>query len=177
MPSLARASCFCWRLGGVPVGLLGGVYLAEFGGRSVPFVVRYTADMLNGVPSIVIGIFAYALVVCRETLLAFAGGVALGIMMIPIALRSTEEFLRAVPGPAGRRYGSWEQASGERSRPSWCPRPLAASSPVSMLALARVAGETAPLLFTAFGNRYWSGLESAHRFLAGDDLHLRGRAL
>src|SRR5579872_6729750 len=83
---------------GVPIGLLGGVYLAEFGGTTVPFVVRYTADLLNGVPSIVIGIFAYAVAVRPvHHFSTVAGGFALGVMMIPIVLRSTEEFLHAVP--------------------------------------------------------------------------------
>ena len=84
---------------GVPIGFLGGVYLAEYGeGGVFPFVVRYTADLLNGVPSIVIGIFASAIIVLRQKhFSALAGGVALGVIMIPIALRSSEEFLRAVP--------------------------------------------------------------------------------
>src|SRR5688572_7509145 len=83
---------------GVPVGLLGGIYLAEFGGWAVPFFVRYTADLLNGVPSIVVGIFAYAVLVMPvHHFSTLAGGVALAIMIIPIVLRSTEEFLRAVP--------------------------------------------------------------------------------
>src|SRR5207253_8696233 len=78
---------------GVPIGLLGGIYLAEFGGTTVPFIVRYTADLLNGVPSIVIGIFAYAVAVMPvRHFSTVAGGFALGIMMIPIILRSTEEF-------------------------------------------------------------------------------------
>jgi phosphate transport system permease protein len=83
---------------GIPVGFLGGVYLAEFGGKTIGFVVRYTTDLLNGVPSIVIGIFAYALIVLpMRHFSTLAGGFALGVMMIPIAVRSTEEFLRAVP--------------------------------------------------------------------------------
>ena len=83
---------------GVPIGLLGGIYLAEFGGKTVPFIVRYTADLLNGVPSIVIGIFAYAIAVMPvRHFSTVAGGLALGIMMIPIVLRSTEEFLNGVP--------------------------------------------------------------------------------
>src|SRR5260370_8417076 len=83
---------------GVPIGFFGGVYLAEFGGRTTGFVVRYTTDLLNGVPSIVIGIFAYGIVVLPfKHFSALAGGVALGLMMIPITLRSTEEFLRRVP--------------------------------------------------------------------------------
>src|SRR5579862_7394792 len=84
---------------GVPIGFLGGVYLAEFGGSTWTFIVRYTTDLLNGVPSIVMGIFAYALIVIpMRHFSTLAGGVALGIMVIPITLRSTEEFLRSVPG-------------------------------------------------------------------------------
>ena len=92
---------------GIPIGLLGGVYLAEFGGRTFSFIVRYTTDLLNGVPSIVMGIFAYTIIVLpMKHFSAFAGGVALGVMMIPIAVRTTEESLRAVPRrAAGRRFG------------------------------------------------------------------------
>ena len=142
---------------GVPVGLLGGVYLAEFGGRVVPFVVRYTADLLNGVPSIVIGIFAYALVVMPvHHFSTFAGGFALGVMMIPIVLRSTEEFLRAVP-PALREGAMALGASKWRTISSVVlPAASRGILTAALLALARVAGETAPLLFTAFGNRFWS---------------------
>ncbi len=142
---------------GVPVGLLGGVYLAEFGGRSVPFVVRYTADLLNGVPSIVIGIFAYAVVVMPvHHFSTVAGGFALGVMMIPIVLRSTEEFLRAVP-PALREGAMALGASKWRTISSVVlPAASRGILTAALLALARVAGETAPLLFTAFGNRFWS---------------------
>lgn len=84
---------------GLPVGLMAGVYLAEFGGKTFAYIIRYTTDLLNGVPSIVIGIFAYSLAVLPvKRFSAIAGGVALGIMVIPITVRSTEEFLRAVPG-------------------------------------------------------------------------------
>ena len=83
---------------GIPIGVMAAIYLAEFGGKTFSFIVRYTADLLNGVPSIVIGIFAYALVVVpMHHFSTLAGGFALGVMMIPIAVRSTEEFLRAVP--------------------------------------------------------------------------------
>src|SRR5438552_16201052 len=89
---------FLATLVGVPVGFLGGVYLAELGGRAFSFFVRYTTDLLNGVPSIVIGIFAYTIIVLRQKHFStLAGGLALGVMMIPIAVRSTEEFLHAVP--------------------------------------------------------------------------------
>ena len=142
---------------GGPVGLLGGVYLAEFGGHAVPFVVRYTADLLNGVPSIVIGIFAYALVVMPvHHFSTLAGGFALGVMMIPIVLRSTEEFLHAVP--RSMREGAMALGASKWRTISSVVLPAASRGilTAALLALARVAGETAPLLFTAFGNRFWS---------------------
>ncbi len=142
---------------GVPIGLMGGVYLAEFGGRVVPFVVRYTADLLNGVPSIVIGIFAYALAVMPvHHFSAVAGGFALGVMMIPIVLRSTEEFLRAVP--RSMREGAMALGASKWRTITSVVLPAASRGilTAALLALARVAGETAPLLFTAFGNRFWS---------------------
>jgi phosphate transport system permease protein len=148
---------FLAALFGIPVGLLGGVYLAEFGGHAVPFVVRYTADLLNGVPSIVIGIFAYALVVMPvHHFSTLAGGFALGVMMIPIVLRSTEEFLHAVP--RSMREGAMALGASKWRTISSVVLPAASRGimTASLLALARVAGETAPLLFTAFGNRFWS---------------------
>jgi phosphate transport system permease protein len=142
---------------GLPVGLLTGVYLAEFGGKTFSFVVRYTTDLLNGVPSIVIGIFAYSLVVLPvKHFSALAGGVALGIMVIPITVRSTEEFLRAVPGSL--REGAMALGASKWKTIVTVVLPAASGGILTgmLLALARVAGETAPLLFTAFGNRFWS---------------------
>jgi len=142
---------------GVPIGLLGGVYLAEFGGRTVPFLVRYTADLLNGVPSIVIGIFAYALVVMpMHHFSTLAGGFALGIMVIPTVLRNTESFLRDVP--SSLREGSFALGANRWRMVATVVLPAASRGILTgvLLALARVAGETAPLIFTAFGNRYWS---------------------
>lgn len=142
---------------GVPIGLLGGVYLAEFGGRTVPFLVRYTADLLNGVPSIIIGIFAYALVVMpMHHFSTLAGGFALGIMVIPTVLRNTENFLRGVP--SSLREGSFALGANKWRMVATVVLPAASRGILTgvLLALARVAGETAPLLFTAFGNRYWS---------------------
>ena len=142
---------------GVPIGFFGGVYLAEFSNSSIAFVVRYAADLLNGVPSIVIGIFAYALVVLPfKHFSTLAGAFALGVMMIPITLRSTEEFLHAVP--RALREGSMALgASRWRTIMSVVvPAAYRGIMTAILLALARVAGETAPLLFTAFGNRYWS---------------------
>jgi phosphate transport system permease protein len=142
---------------GVPIGLLGGVYLAEFGGRTIPFVVRYTADLLNGVPSIVIGIFAYALIVMpMHHFSTLAGGFALGIMVIPTVIRNTESFLRDVP--RSLREGSFALGANKWKMIATVVLPAASRGILTgaLLALARVAGETAPLIFTAFGNRYWS---------------------
>jgi phosphate transport system permease protein len=142
---------------GVPIGLLGGVYLAEFGGRTVPFLVRYTADLMNGVPSIVMGIFAYALVVMpMHHFSTLAGGFALGIMVIPTVLRNTESFLRDVP--RALREGSFALGANKWRMVATVVLPAASRGILTgvLLALARVAGETAPLIFTAFGNRYWS---------------------
>ena len=142
---------------GVPIGFLAGVYLAEYGGAAFSSVVRFVTDLLNGVPSIVMGIFAYTLIILRtKHFSAFAGGVALGIMMIPIALRSTEEFLRAVPD-------SLREGAMALGAPKWLsvvtvviPAAIRGILSGMMLNLARVAGETAPLLFTALGNQFWS---------------------
>jgi phosphate transport system permease protein len=141
---------------GLPIGLIGGVYLAEFGGKTFSFITRYTADLLNGVPSIVIGIFAYSLFVLPvKHFSAFAGGVALAIMVIPITLRSTEEFLRAVPN--NLREGAMALGASKWRTIVTVILPAARGGIITgmLLALARVAGETAPLLFTAFGNRFW----------------------
>jgi phosphate transport system permease protein len=142
---------------GLPVGLLTGVYLAEFGGKTFSFVIRYTTDLLNGVPSIVIGIFAYSLVVLPvKHFSALAGGVALGMMVIPVTVRSTEEFLRSVPGSL--REGAMALGASKWKTIVTVVLPAASGGILTgmLLALARVAGETAPLLFTAFGNRFWS---------------------
>lgn len=142
---------------GVPIGFFGGIYLAEFSNSSIAFVVRYAADLLNGVPSIVIGIFAYALVVLPfKHFSTLAGAFALGLMMIPITLRSTEEFLHAVPRTL--REGSMALGASKWRTILSVVVPAAYRGIMTaiLLALARVAGETAPLLFTAFGNRYWS---------------------
>jgi phosphate transport system permease protein len=142
---------------GLPIGFLGGIYLSEFGRKTFPFIVRYVTDLLNGVPSIIIGIFAYTVVVLHyHHFSAWAGGFALGIMMIPIALRSTEEFLRQVP--MSLREGALALGATRSRMIMTVVVPAAIRGLVSgmMLDLARVAGETAPLLFTAFGNRFWS---------------------
>jgi phosphate transport system permease protein len=142
---------------GVPTGFLAGVYLAEFAGPTPAFIVRYTTDLLNGVPSIVMGMFAYAIIVVpMGHFSTLAGGIALGVMMIPITVRSTEEFLRAVPTTL--REGALALGATKWNAVSTVVIPAAMPGIMTgvMLALARVAGETAPLLFTAFGNRFWS---------------------
>jgi phosphate transport system permease protein len=143
---------------GVPMGIAGGIFLAEFGrGGRLANTIRFTADVLNGVPSIVMGIAIYSLVVLpQKHFSAFSGGVALGIMMIPTITRTTEEMLLMVP------HAIREAALG-LGVPNWrsvLSITLKTASPGiitgCMLAFARVAGETAPLLFTAFGNQFWS---------------------
>ena len=142
---------------GIPIGFLGGVYLSEYGGKTTSFVVRYVTDLLNGVPSIVIGIVVYTLVVHpMGHFSTLAGGIALGIMMIPIAVRSTEEYLHAVPQTL--REGALALGATKWKAIATVVIPAAIRGIISgiMLDIARVAGETAPLLFTALGNQYWS---------------------
>ena len=142
---------------GVPIGFLGAIYLAEFSGSKTAFVVRYAADVLNGVPSIVVGIFAYAVVVAPvKHFSALAGGFALGIMMIPITLRSTEEFLIAVPKALREAAMALGASKWKTIATVIVPAAYRGILTAILLAFARVAGETAPLLFTALGNRYWS---------------------
>jgi len=142
---------------GIPVGIGSGIYLAEYGRNRFGDVIRFTADVLNGVPSIVVGITVYSLIVIRQKhFSAFSGGVALGIMMIPTVARATEEMLLMVPNVIR------EAAYGlgiPRWRTTLSITLRTASAGVitgCMLAFARVAGETAPLLFTAFGNQFWN---------------------
>jgi phosphate transport system permease protein len=142
---------------GVPLGIGSGIYLAEYGRNRFGDVIRFTADVLNGVPSIVVGITVYSLIVIRQKhFSAFSGGVALGIMMIPTVARATEEMLLMVPNVIR------EAAYGlgiPRWRTTLSITLRTASAGVitgCMLAFARVAGETAPLLFTAFGNQFWN---------------------
>jgi phosphate transport system permease protein len=143
---------------GIPVGIGAGVYLAEYArGSWLGTAVRFTADVLNGVPSIVMGIAAYALIVApQKHFSGLAGGVALAIMMVPTVARTTEEMLTTVPNPV-------REAALGLGIPKWrtvLSVSLRTASPGiitgCMLAFARVAGETAPLLFTAFGNQFWS---------------------
>ncbi|MGA8939435.1 MAG: phosphate ABC transporter permease PstA [Acidobacteriaceae bacterium] len=143
---------------GIPLGIGAGVYLAEYArGTWLGTAVRFTADVLNGVPSIVMGIAAYALIVVNQRHFSgLAGGVALAIMMVPTVARTTEEMLATVPNPV-------REAALGLGIPKWrtvLSVSLRTASPGiitgCMLAFARVAGETAPLLFTAFGNQFWS---------------------
>jgi len=142
---------------GIPLGVLGGVFLAEYPNSRLGHVARLTADVLNGMPSIVMGLFAYVLIVLPlRHFSALAGGVALGVMLIPTVVRTTEEIVRLVPQ-------SIREASLALGIPVWKTTlrvvvPTASAGIVTgiMVGLARIAGETAPLLFTAFGNRFWN---------------------
>jgi len=142
---------------GVPLGIGAGIFLSEYGRNRYGDIVRFVSDVLNGVPSIVMGVAAYALIVARQQhFSAFAGGVALAIMMVPTVTRTTEEMLATVPD-------SIREAAFGLGIPKWrtvITISLRTASPGiitgCMLAFARVAGETAPLLFTALGNEFWS---------------------
>lgn len=148
---------FLGTLLGVPVGFMAGVFLAEFGGKTIGNMVRFTADLLNGVPSIVIGIFAWGLlVVPMKHFSAWAGGFALSLMVIPITLRGTEQFLSQIPT-------SLREAALALGASKWrtvatvvVPAARAGIMTGIILGVARIAGEAAPLLFTAFNNQFWS---------------------
>jgi phosphate transport system permease protein len=142
---------------GIPLGIAGGVYLAEYGrGGLLANLIRFTADVLNGVPSIVMGIAAYGLIVVHYKFSALAGGVALAIMMVPTITRTTEEMLATVPhmlreAAFGLGIPRWRTILSISLRTA-----MPGIITGCMLAFARVAGETAPLLFTAFGNNFWN---------------------
>jgi phosphate transport system permease protein len=141
----------------VPVGIAAGVYLSEYGRERLAGVVRYTADVLAGAPSIVVGVAVFGLIVVpMGRFSALAGGVALAILMLPTIVRTTEEVVRLVPA-------SYRQAALALGAPSWVatlrvvlPAARAGVTTAALLAVARTSGETAPLLFTALGNRFWS---------------------
>ena len=142
---------------GLPIGFLAGVYLSEFGGRTFSALIRYTADLLNGVPSIVIGVFVWAIVVVpMHGFSAFAGGVALSLMLIPISARSTEQFLQEVP--PSLREGSLALGATKWRTIATVIVPAASKGILTgmILGVARISGETAPLLFTALNNQFWS---------------------
>jgi phosphate transport system permease protein len=144
-------------VGGIPIGVLAGTYVSEFRGTRLAALTRFAADTLNGVPSIVIGVFAYGIAVLPfHQFSAMAGAVALGIMMLPLVTRTTEELLRMVP--TSLREGALALGA-TRARATFTvvlPAALPGIMTGILLALARVAGETAPLLFTAFNNRFFS---------------------
>ena len=142
---------------GIPIGVLGGVYLAEYGSARINWGLRFVADVLNGVPSITWGVVVYGLVVLRfKSFSAYAGGLALGLMMIPLIMRTTEEVLLLVPN--GYREASLALGISRWKTIINIVMKTASKGIITgiLLALARVAGETAPLLFTAFGNRFWN---------------------
>jgi phosphate transport system permease protein len=142
---------------GIPIGFLAGVYLSEFGGKTLPYIVRYVCDLLNGVPSIVIGIFAWTLIVVpMKHFSGWAGGFALSLMLIPIATRSTEQFLRAVP--LALREGSLALGASKWRTVASVVVPASITGVLTgmILGVARISGETAPLLFTCLGNQFWS---------------------
>ena len=142
---------------GIPVGVLGGIYLSEFGSARSNWGIRFIADILNGVPSITWGVVVYGLVVLRfKSFSAYAGGLALGFMMIPLITRTTEEVLLLVP--SGYREASLALGISRWRTIIHIVVKTASKGIITgiLLALARIAGETAPLLFTAFGNRFWN---------------------
>ena len=141
---------------GLPIGIGAGLYLAEKRGTPLANVVRFLSDVLNGLPSIVIGIFAWEILVRPAGFSAVAGGVALGAMMIPLVTRTTEEMLLVVPNSLREAalalgYARWRTSISVILRTG-----LAGIATGALVAVARIAGETAPLLFTAFGNQFWS---------------------
>jgi phosphate transport system permease protein len=142
---------------GIPVGVLGGVYLAEYGSARINSILRFLADVLNGVPSITWGVVVYGLVVLRfKGFSTYAGGLALGLIMIPLILRTTEEVILLVPN--GYREAALALGVGRWKTIVHIVMKTASRGIITgiLLALARVGGETAPLLFTAFGNRFWN---------------------
>ena len=142
---------------GIPVGVLGGVYLGEYGSARVNSVLRFIADVLNGVPSITWGVVVYGLIVLRfKGFSAYAGGLALGLIMIPLIIRTTEEVVLLVPN--GYREAALALGVSRWKTIVHIVMKTASKGIITgiLLALARVGGETAPLLFTAFGNRFWN---------------------
>ena len=142
---------------GIPVGVLGGVYLAEYGSARLTALLRFLADVLNGVPSITWGVVVYGLIVLRfKGFSAYAGGLALALIMIPLILRTTEEVILLVPN--GYREASLALGVSRWKTIVHIVMKTASKGIITgiLLALARVGGETAPLLFTAFGNRFWN---------------------
>src|ERR1700732_297407 len=142
---------------GIPIGVLGGVYLAEYGSARANSMLRFIADVLNGVPSITWGVVVYGMVVLRfKGFSAYAGGLALGLIMIPLILRTNEEVILLVPN--GYRESSLALGIARWKTIVHVVMKTASKGIITgiLLALARISGETAPLLFTAFGNRFWN---------------------
>jgi phosphate transport system permease protein len=142
---------------GIPIGVLGGVYLAEYGSVRANSTVRFIADVLNGVPSITWGVVVYGLVVLRfKSFSGYAGGLALGLIMVPLILRTTEEVILLVPN--GYREAALALGIARWKTIVHVVMKTASKGIITgiLLALARISGETAPLLFTAFGNRFWN---------------------
>ena len=141
----------------IPIGIISGIYASEYAGSRMASTVRFAADTLNGVPSIVIGVFVYGIAVLPfRQFSAIAGGVALGIMMIPLIMRTTEELLLLVPGSLKEGALALGATRARAVFTVVLPAALPGIMTVILLALARIAGETAPLLFTAFNNRFFS---------------------
>lgn len=141
----------------IPVGIISGVYMSEYAGTRIATAVRFAADTLNGVPSIVIGIFAYGIAVLPfRQFSALAGGLALGVMMIPIIARTTEELLLLVPGSLREGALALGATRGRAVFSVIVPAALPGIITGIVLAVARIAGETAPLLFTSFNNQFFS---------------------
>jgi len=141
----------------IPIGVLSGIYIVESGGTRLATMARFAADTLNGVPSIVVGLFAYVIVVVPvQHFSALAGGFALGLLMIPLVTRTTEELLRLVPTALREGALALGATRGRAVFTVVLPAALPGIITGIVLALARIAGETAPLMFTAFSNRYWS---------------------
>jgi phosphate transport system permease protein len=142
---------------GIPVGVVAGIYLSEFGGSTFPFIIRYVADLLNGVPSIVVGMFAYAVAVLPvKHYSLWAGSIALAVILIPVVVRGTEQFMQTVP--QSLREGALSLGASKWRTIVTVVVPACASGILTgiILGVARIAGETAPLIFTSFGNQFWS---------------------
>jgi phosphate transport system permease protein len=144
---------------GIPIGFLAGIYLAEYEDKRFASLVRYVADLLNGVPSIVVGILAWTLVVLpMRTQSGLAGSIALSVMLIPIVTRQTEQFLREVP--LSLREAALALGASKWKMIATVAVPAGSKGILTgmILGMARIAGESAPLLFTALNNQYWGGL-------------------
>jgi phosphate transport system permease protein len=144
---------------GIPIGFIAGIYLSEYEDKKFASIIRYVADLLNGVPSIIIGILAWAIVVLPfHHFSGFAGSVALSVMLIPIVTRQTEQFLREVP--LSLREGALALGASKWKMIASVAVPAGSKGIMTgmILGVARIAGESAPLLFTALGNQYWGGL-------------------